>query len=101
MKNDLLLNELLIFLPGADADGFDRSRHEGFDVGERKAGVGQKWNIMVDGVTADVVSVGQFAFGVILGNVDDEVDCVFADDVEHRQPFFVGPADLCGFYAVG
>lgn len=90
----------LIFLPRCDADAVDRACHECFDEREREAGVGEQGCVVVNGMAAYAVAVGEFALGVVLGDVDYQVDCVVANYIKHGETFFVGPANLGGFNSV-
>lgn len=49
---------------------------------------------MVDSTTADAVTIGQLTLGVVLGNIDDEVELVVGNHVHHIVlSILIRPAD--------
>ena len=66
-----------------DLDVFHLQGAEGLDEGFGQTDVGHQRNVMVDGTTADAVTIGELAVGVILRNVDDEVELVSLNHIHH------------------
>ncbi len=57
--------------------------------------VGKKRNVVVYCSTTDAIAIGQFALGVVLRNVYDEVELVLGNHLHHVRnacAFLVGPA---------
>ena len=44
------------------------------DEGGSQTGIGEQRNVVVDGTTTDSVTIGELTLGVILRDVDDEVE---------------------------
>jgi len=72
-----------IFLPRLDLDILFIHFAEGIDEGTCQTGVGNQRNVVVDGTTTNLVTVGQFALGVVLRDVYDEVELVFGNHLHH------------------
>ena len=66
----------LVFLPGCDGYGLQGAGKECADVGTGESCVGEEGYVVIDCRTTDFVAVGEFALGVVFGDVDDEVDGV-------------------------
>ena len=56
---------------------------EGIDESLGEADIGHQWNIVVDGAAANLVAVGKLALRLVLGHIDNEVESVLGDEVEH------------------
>ena len=74
---------LVVFLPALYLDVFLLHLTEGFDKRFCKAGIGHQRNVVVDGATADTVTVGQLTFRVVLRNVDDQVELVSGNHLHY------------------
>ena len=50
----------VILLPRLDLQVLHAQLAEGFDKGRSKTGIGDEWNVMVNGTTTNAVTVGEF-----------------------------------------
>lgn len=64
---------LHILLPTLDLQSIDSYCAEYLNECGGKAGVGNEWDVVIDGAATDAVAVGMFALGVVLRNDDDDV----------------------------
>ena len=69
-----LLNSLQVFPPAFDLQLLGAEQAERVDEGAGKAGVGDERDVVVDGIASDGVVVEQLGLGVVLGDVDHQVD---------------------------
>lgn len=74
---------LFIFLPALDLDFILAHVAECFNECFGQAGVGNQRNVVVDGPTTDAVTVGQFPFGVVFRDVDNQVELMFRNHLHH------------------
>ena len=92
---------LAVILPGGDTDLVGAFGKECFHESGSEAGVGEQRNVMVNSATAYAVSVGEFALGVVLGNVDDKVNLMICNKVKHIiGAILIGPTNGNSFHSV-
>ena len=80
---------LFILLPALDLQVILRECAESLDEGRCQASIGHQWNVVVDGATTDSVTISQLALGMILRNVDDEVELVVGNHLHHVRHILV------------
>ena len=78
-----ILAFLLELVPALDRKIIDVDVAEGIDECACKASVGDERGVMVDSCTAEAVSVCELTLGVVLRDVDDEVETVVGNHLHH------------------
>ena len=91
----------IVFLPALDLDVFELEGTERLDESLGKAGIGDQWDIVVDSVTTDVIAIGQLALGLVLRDVDDEIELMLSHEVDDVVfAILVWPAHRSTLYAI-
>ena len=80
---------LLVLLPALDLKLILAQCAECLDEGGSQTGIGDQRNVVVDGTTTDSVTIGELTLGVILRDVDDEVELVIRNHLHHVREILV------------
>lgn len=91
----------IVFLPTLDLDVFKSEGSEGFNEGFCQTHIGHQGDVVVDGAATNAITIGQFALGVVLGNVDNQVEFVVSNHLHDIVvAFLIGPVDGSGFHTI-
>ena len=74
---------LFVLLPALNLQLILAQCAECLDEGGSKTGIGEQRNVVVDGTTTDSVTIGELTLGVILRDVDDEVELVVGNHLHN------------------
>ena len=94
---------LLVLLPALNLKLILAHCAECLDEGGSQTGIGEQRNVVVDGATTDSVTIGQLTLGVILRDVDDEVELVVGNHLHHVRKILlvlIRPSYGCSLHVV-